>query len=79
MLPENSGMLDELVGEFPGDSIYSESPSLSTELAANVTSLSGLAANLVVAYGPSVGCANFEFLLPFLVAAGVAMLVRKSW
>ena len=39
--PPSSGVLAELVDDFLGDSTYYESPSLSSELATNVTSPSG--------------------------------------
>ena len=38
--------MSNFTGEFPVDSTYSESLSLPPKLAANVTSLSGLAGNL---------------------------------
>ena len=60
MCPSSSGVLEELVGNFLGDSIYSKSLSLSTELAAEMTSLSGLVGSLAVEFGPSVGCAQFD-------------------
>ena len=66
-------MFDKLVGEFSGDSTYSESPSISPELASVMTSLSRLTDHLGVVVGPSVGCARFDFILPLLVAAAVAV------
>ena len=56
-------MLTELVVDFLGESTYSESPSLSTELDLDMTSHSGLVGSLGVVVGPSVGCAWFEFFL----------------
>ena len=70
----NPGVLDELVGNFWGDSTYSEFPSLSPELSADVTSLAGSAGNLDVAAGTSVVCAQFEFILPLPMSAGVVVL-----
>ena len=67
-------MWDDIVGKFPGDSTYSESPSLSPELASNVTSPSGYAINLGVADGPSVGCGRFEFILTLHMDDDVAVL-----
>ena len=60
MCPSSSGVLEELVGNFLGDSRYSKSLSLSTELAAEMTSISGLAGSLGVAVGPSVDHARSE-------------------
>ena len=73
MCPENSGVLAELAGKFLGDSTYSESLSLSPELAAYVMSLLGSAVGLGVAAGPSVGRARFEFVLPLPIAVGVVL------
>ena len=79
MWPSSSVVLAELVGEFLGDSTYSESPSLSPELAANMTASSVLVANMCVAAGPSLGSARFEFLLLIMVAAGVAVSESAFW
>ena len=46
MFTTRYGVLAELVGEFSVNSIYSEFPSLPPKLAADVTSLSGLAGSL---------------------------------
>ena len=54
---------------------FFESLSLYPELASDVTSLSGLAGILGVMVGPSIGRAQFEFLLLFLIAAGVVVLL----
>ena len=54
-------MLSDLMGKFLDDSVYSELPSLSPELAADMTSLSGLAGILGVAASLSVACAQFKF------------------
>ena len=67
-------MLSNLLGKNLGDSIYSELPSLSTELSANVTSLSGSAVHLGVAAVTFVGHTHFEFLFMLLMAAGMAVL-----
>ena len=67
-------MWDNIVGKFPGDSTYSESPSLSPELASNVTSPSGSAVNLDVADGLSIGCGRFEFILTHHMDDDVAVL-----
>ena len=61
MWPSSYGVLAKLVGEFSGESTYSELPSLSPELASDVTALSGLVVSLVVAVLQSVGHARFEF------------------
>ena len=66
-------MMDELVGDFTGDLAYYELLSLSPELASNVTSPPGLAGNLGVASGPSIGSERFEFILPLPMAASVAV------
>ena len=58
----SSGVLDEFVSKFWGNLTYYESPSLSPELAADVTSPSGSAGILGVAAGPSVGCAQLGFI-----------------
>ena len=71
MWPSTYGVLAKLMGNFSGDSTYSELPSISPELATNMTSLSGLAGHLGVVVGPSVGSARFYFILPLLMAAGV--------
>ena len=60
-----------------GDSKFSESSSLYPELASDVTSLSGSASILGVMVGPSIGRAQFEFLLLFLMAAGVVLLLAS--
>ena len=57
-----------------GDSKFSESSSLYPELASDVTSLSGSASILGVMVGPSIGRAQFEFLLLLPMASGVAVL-----
>ena len=79
----SSDVLDKLVGKFLGDSTYSESTSLSTELSANMTSLSGLVGNLGVTAVTYAGSAWFEFVLPFLMAAGVVVLeaavLARAW
>ena len=67
-------LLAELLGGFWGNSIYSESLSLSPELTVNMTSLSGFAGILGVVVGPSIGCDMFEFILPLPLAAGVSVL-----
>ena len=54
-----------------------ESLSLYPELASDVTSLSGSASILGVMVGPSIGRAQFEFLLLFLMAAGVVLLLAS--
>ena len=54
MCPLRFYMLAELEGEFLIDSTYSESPFLPPKLAADVTSLSGLAGGLGDAFLPSV-------------------------
>ena len=59
MWPSSLIVLVELLGEFLGDLTYSESPSLSPELAANVTSLFGLAGIMFVVVGLFFGCAQF--------------------
>ena len=41
MYPSRSGLLAKLVGEFPADSTYSESPLFPPKLAADMASLSG--------------------------------------
>ena len=69
----SSDVLADLVSKFLGDSIYSESSSISPELASDVISLSGLVVNLGVAVGPSVGRARFKFILPLLMTAGMAV------
>ena len=48
-------MLAEIVGKFSGDSKYSESPSVSPELATDMASLSVLTVFMGVAVGPPVG------------------------
>ena len=51
------------------------------ELAVDVVSLSGSVVHLGVTPGPSVGCAQFEFFLTLLTAAGmevVGVLVSVS-
>ena len=50
----------KLVGEFSGDSTYSESLLLSPKLASDMMSLSGLTGILGVAVGPFIGCTQFE-------------------
>ena len=52
-------MLADLVGKFSSKSTYSQLPSLSPELAAVITSLSGSAGNLGVAAVKYVGHARF--------------------
>ena len=69
-----SGVLDDLMGKFSGNLTYSESPSLSLELAANMMSLSGSAGFMSVTAGPSVGHEWFEFIFPLSMVAGVAVL-----
>ena len=59
MWPASYGMLDKIVGKFPGDSTYFEFLSLSTELAADVTSPSGSVGNMGVMDGPYVTHAQF--------------------
>ena len=54
-------MLADLVGNFGVNLTYSESLSLSPELAVNGISLSGSADLVVIAVGPSVGRARFKF------------------
>ena len=71
MWPSSFGMLAKLAGNFSGNLAYSESPSLSPELAADMTSLSELAGNVGVAAGPIVGHERFEYLLPLQVAVGM--------
>ena len=61
MCSSSSGMLADLVGNFGVNLTYSESLSLSPELAVNGISLSGSADLVVISVGPSVGCARFEF------------------
>ena len=65
--------MSELVGEFPVKSTYSELKSLPPELDSDVISQSGLTGILGVAAGPSVGRAQFEFLLLIPIAASVAV------
>ena len=74
MCPAISGMLENLAGEFLHDSTQSESPSLSLELAADVTSLSGLEVGFGVVAGPSVGFSWFELFLLVPMATDVALL-----
>ena len=74
MRSSSYGMLADLVGKILIDSKYSELPSLSPELAADLTALSGLAGILGVADIPSVGRSWFEFILHLLMAAGIMML-----
>ena len=74
MGPSSSGLIAELVGKFLVDFTYYESPSPSQKLSTDVTSLSELAVDMVVADGTSVSCAWFEFILPLSVAAVVAVL-----
>ena len=73
MCPTKYGLLDELRGEFSFDSAYSELPSLPPKLTANVTSLSGSAVGLGGLFLPSVGHAQFEFLLLLPTAVGVTV------
>ena len=73
MHPSSSGVLAELVGEFSGDLTYSELPSISPELAVNVTPLSLLEVILSVEDNPSIGRARFEFVLLLPMADGVAV------
>ena len=73
MWPLSYGVLAELVGEFLGNSTYLESPSLSLALAAYMTSPPVSAFNMGVVDGPSISRARFEFILPLLMAAGVAV------
>ena len=54
--------------------VYSESPSISPELVADVILLSGLEGILGVTVVPSVGCEQFEFLFLLLIAVVVAVL-----
>ena len=68
MWPLMYGVLAKLMGKFSGKSTYSELPSISPELATNMTSLSGLAGHLGVVVGPSVGSARFDFILPLSMA-----------
>ena len=63
----------KLVGEFSGDSTYSESLLLSPKLASDMMSLSESAGGLGEEILPSVGCPRFEFLLKLPTAVGVAM------
>ena len=74
-----SGVLADIKGKFLVNSAYSWSPPLPPTLAADVKSLSGSAGGLVDAIVPSVGHANFEFLLTLLTAAAVAVSGRRSW
>ena len=67
-------MLANIVGKFPGDSTCSKLRLFSLEMAANVTSPSRSEGNLGVVVGNSIGSVWFEFILPLLVAAGVAVL-----
>ena len=48
-------------------------PSLPTERASDVASLSGSEGDLGIVARPSVGRARFEFILPLLKGAGVAL------
>ena len=48
MQPSSYGVLDGIVGKFSGDSTYSESQSLSPEVASRFISPSGLAGIMVV-------------------------------
>ena len=73
MWSSGSGVLDDLMGKFLGNLTYSESPSLSPELATNVTSPSGLVVNMVVLNGPSIGHARFKFILWLLMSACVVV------
>ena len=57
MCPVRSGVLAKLVGEFSADSTYSGSLSHHQKLAANVTSMSGLAGGLGGPILTSIGCA----------------------
>ena len=66
-------MLADLVVKFSSNLTYSEYPSLSPEVSADMTSLSGLVVILGVVVGPSLGHARFEFILPLLMAAGVTV------
>ena len=71
MWPSTYGVLAKLMGKFSGNSTYSELPSISPELAIDMTSLSGLAGHLGVVVEPSGVSAQFGFILPLLMAAGV--------
>ena len=66
-------MLYDLVGNFLSNSTYSESMSLSPDLATGVKSLSGSASILGVLVRLSVDCTRFRFILPILMADGVAL------
>ena len=70
----SSVILDELVRKFWGDSTYSDLLPLSPELAADMTSPSGLVGNMGVAAGPSIGRVWFGFILPLPIATGVVVL-----
>ena len=69
----SSSVLANPVANFLGSSIYSESPSLSPELVAKVTSLSGLEVILGVSARPYFGRARFELILPLVMDADVAV------
>ena len=68
MRPSSSRVLDKLVDKFFGDST-----SLYPELAADMTLLSGSTGIMGVTAGTSIGFTRFEFILPLLMAAGVAL------
>ena len=67
-------MLSEIVGNLLVNSTYSELPSLPPKMAVDVMSLSGSAVGLGDTFGPSVGHAQFQYLLPLLTASGVVVL-----
>ena len=81
--PAMSGLMAELMGKFPVDSSYSESPLLPPYLYVDMTSLSGSTSNMGDAAWSSIVCAWFEFLLLNLTAAGVVvagvMVLVGAW
>ena len=77
MQSSSYGLLADLVGEFLGDSTYSESSSLSPEQADNVTSPSGSSGILVVVDGPSVVCERIEIILPLPMGDCVSWAVPE--
>ena len=83
MCPSSSGILAELLGKFLANLTHSELPPLSTELATDLTSLSGLSGSLGVVVIPPVHCAQFElfFLLPAatVVAVQGAAVLLIAW
>ena len=68
------GVMNKIVGKFPGNTTYSDFPSLPPELAVDVTLPSGSEGKLGLIDGPSLGSVQFEFLLLLLMDPGVALL-----